>query len=99
MGDYILLRHDDALTEETGDWDVYLRTLKPRGVFEGGSAIGGGVCMRKGSPAPGITTHLVGYVRVTVGTLDEAKSLLVDNPHYQAGGTVEVRELPRTSPL
>jgi len=96
MSDYILLMHDDTVTEVPGgDWDAYLQTLKRRGAFEGGSAIGGGVCMRKAGTAPSITAHLAGYIRVTADSLDKAKSLLNGNPHFEAGGTVEVRELPR----
>lgn len=96
MADYIFFMHDDATSDDLGDWDAYLQTLKQNGVFEGGSAISGGVCMRKGSAAPGITAHLAGYFRVTAATMDEAKSLLAGNPHFEAGGTVEIRELPRT---
>ena len=96
MGDYIFFMHDDAASEELGDWDAYLQTLKQNDVFDSGSAIGDGVCMRKGATAPSITTHLAGYIRVTGATMDEAKSFLVGNPHFEAGGTVEIRELPRT---
>ena len=96
MPDYIVFMHDDAATDDLGDWGGYLQTLKQKGLFEGGSAIGGGVCMRRGADAPGITAHLAGYIRVTADTIDEAKSLLAGSPHFEAGGTVEIRELPRT---
>jgi hypothetical protein len=33
---------------------------------------------------------------VKAASLEEAKSLLAGNPHFEAGGTVEIRELPRT---
>ena len=96
MADYILFMHDDAPTYDAGGWDVYLQTLKTNGAFEGGSEIGGGICLRKGVPAADITRHLVGYIRIAAGTMEEAKSLLAGNPHFEAGGTVEIRELPRT---
>ena len=96
MADYILLMHDDALTDDPNGWDAYLQTLKQNGAFEGGSAIGQGICMRKGAAAPDITKHLAGYIRVAASTLEEAKTLLAGNPHFEAGGTVEIRELPRT---
>jgi hypothetical protein len=96
MADYILFMHDDAATDDPSAWDGYLQTLKRKGVFEGGSEIGGGVCIRKGAAAAGITKHLGGYIRVSAVTIDEAKSLLAGNPHFEAGGTVEIRELPRT---
>jgi hypothetical protein len=95
MANYILFMHDDA-ADDPSAWDGYLQTLKQKGVFEGGSAIGGGVCMRKAAAAPEITRHLAGYIRVAAATIEDAKSLLVGNPHFEAGGTVEIRELPRT---
>jgi hypothetical protein len=52
--------------------------------------------MRKGGEAPDITKHLAGYIRIAAATLDEAKSLLTGNPHFEAGGTVEIRELSQT---
>ena len=95
MADYIFLMHDDAGDDEAA-WEPYLRRLRASGCFAGGSAIGDGVCLRKrGAPAP-VTAHLAGYIRVTAESLDQAKSLLAGNPHYEAGGTVEIRELPRT---
>jgi hypothetical protein len=48
-----------------------------------------------GTPAP-VTAHLAGFIRVNTGNLDQAKSLLIGNPVFEAGGTVEIRELPRT---
>ena len=65
-------------------------------MLQGGSAIGEGECARK-SGAPGaLTSHLVGFIRVNADNLAHAKSLLVGNPVFEAGGTVEIRELPRT---
>lgn len=93
MPDYIFLMHDDATAAETG-WEPYLRGLHQAGVFRGGSAIGDGMCCRKlGTPAR-LTASVVGFIRVTANSLDHAKSLLTGNPVYEAGGTVEIRELP-----
>ena len=96
MPDYIFLMHDDAATYDPNAWEPYLKTLKQNGVFEGGSEIGGGICMRKIAAAADMTKHLVGYIRVVAATIDLAKSLLTGNPHFEAGGTVEIRELTRT---
>ena len=97
MTDYLLLMLDDlpAGADDTG-WVPYIARLKQAGVFEGGSAVGGGVCVRKRGPAPPLTAQIVGYIRVTAADIDGARSLLAGNPHYDAGGTVEIRELPRT---
>jgi hypothetical protein len=96
MAEYILFMHNDIVADDEVAWESYLRTLKQSGVFEGGSEIGEGICVRKAGAPPPITEHLVGYIRVTAATIDRAKSLLAGNPHFEAGGTVEIRELPRT---
>lgn len=96
MPDYIFLMHDDA-DDNGADWEPYLAKLKESGHFEGGSAIGAGACVRKTGVAPPLSTHLTGYVRVTADNIEHAKSMLSGNPHFEAGGTVEIRELPRTS--
>jgi hypothetical protein len=95
MTEYIFLMHDDAIDDEN-TWGPYLDRLKQGGFFEGGSAIGGGVCARKSGELPPVTVHLTGYIRVNADSLDHAKSLLTGNPLFEAGGTVEIRELPRT---
>lgn len=92
---YIFLMHDDGRDDEN-DWAPYLAKLKNRGSFEGGSAIGGGVCIRKSGAVPSLTAHLTGYIRVSADNLDHAKKMLAGNPHFESGGTVEIRELPRT---
>jgi hypothetical protein len=69
--------------------------LQQSGVFEGGSEIGPGICVRKSGETPAITEHLVGYIRLRADSIDHAKSFLAGNPHFEEGGTVEIRELPR----
>lgn len=76
---------------------TYLHRLRQSGIFEGGSEIGGGICARKQGRAPGITEHLGGDIRINAATIEDAKQALAGNPHYEAGGTVEIRERPRTS--
>ena len=96
MKDFILLMHGDAQAHETSaDWAAYLKTLRDSGVFEGGSAIGEGACFRRDGASPAITKHITGYLRVAAPSLADAKRFLAGNPVYEAGGTVEIRELPR----
>jgi hypothetical protein len=95
MPEYILLMHDDASSSDD-DWGPYIEKLQRVGCSEGGSAIGDGICARKGGASAALTAHLTGYIKVNADSLDHAKSLLTDNPHFEAGGTVEIRELPRT---
>jgi hypothetical protein len=94
MPDYLFLMHDDAA--EDGDWEPYLQTLQRAGKLQGGSAIGPGLCVRKAGPTPPITGHLVGFIRVEASSLAEARNLLTGNPVFENGGTVEIRELPKT---
>ncbi len=91
----MLLMHDDASHDE-GAWEGYLSRLKQSGCFQGGSAIGEGICARKSAAAAAVTAHLTGYIRVEADSLDHARSMLAGNPVFEAGGTVEIRELPRT---
>jgi hypothetical protein len=93
--EYIFLMHDDA-SDGDDDWGPYLKTLKDSGHFEGGSAIGDGACVRKAGAAAALSAHLTGYIRLNAISLDHAKSMLAGNPHFEAGGTVEIRELPRS---
>jgi hypothetical protein len=95
MPDYIFFMHDDARDDES-DWGPYLEKLKRSGAFEGGSTIGDGVCVRKSGASPSPTARLTGYIRVNADNLDYAKTMLAGNPHFESGGTVEIRELPRT---
>lgn len=99
MPDYILLMHDDippgaAVSE--ADWGRYIDRLQRSGNFQGGSEIGGGICARKTGAAAPITVHLAGFIRISAASLAEAQASLAGNPVFEAGGTVEIRELPRT---
>lgn len=94
MADYIFLMHDDAAGGANLDWEPYLSRLREAGVFQGGSSIGDGECFRKAGAAPEPTAHIGGFIRVTADSLEEARALLVGNPIYEAGGTVEIRDLP-----
>jgi hypothetical protein len=97
MADFILLMHNDtAAPLSSDDWGPYIARLQAAGAFEGGSAIGEGVCVRKVGPVPPVSASLGGYMRISAGDLVEARALLAGNPVFEAGGTIEIRELPRT---
>jgi hypothetical protein len=105
MNDYILLMHNDALMhsdapERSGkgdaEWAAYFAKLEQVGAFQGGSAIGDGVCISKSPAAAGITQHLAGYIRIQAESFSHARELVVGNPVFEAGGTVEIRELPKS---
>lgn len=94
MTDYIFLMHDDAAGGAELDWERYLSRLREAGVFQGGSAIGNGQCERKSGATPAPTAHITGFIRVTAEDMVHARLLLAGNPVFEAGGTVEIRELP-----
>ena len=95
MNDYILLMHNDAReNEDNAAWESYLTGLRTTGQFDGGSSIGTGICLSKAKEPGARSDHLVGFLRVRANTLDEACAFVIGNPVYEAGGTVEVRQLP-----
>ena len=98
MNDYILLMHDDAPGERgdrSREWATYFAKLRQAGAFQGGSAIGNGICASKSGAVRDITRHLSGYIRIRAADLNHARELVDGNPVFEAGGTVEIRELPR----
>jgi hypothetical protein len=98
MADYMLLMHDDATDGVSFEaWERYFDGLRALGRFEGGSAIGGGACVRKAGAPGAFTASLGGFIRISADSLEHAKALLAGNPVFEAGGTIEIRELPRTS--
>jgi len=97
MPDFIFLMHDDASAPVNDTaWSAYLGDPRISGRLQGGSAIGDGLCLRKADPAPPITSHLTGFLRVEADSLEQARALVAGNPVFEAGGTVEIRVLPRT---
>lgn len=95
MNDYILLMYQ-APEPISLDWPAYFSRLRRSGQFSGGSSIGSGLRLSKSGAAEQSATPLVGYIRVTADSLEDAQSLLAGNPVYEAGGVVEIRELPKS---
>jgi hypothetical protein len=54
MAEYMFLMQDDADADD-GAWEPYIRDLRERGLFQGGSAIGDGLCARKDGAARLVT--------------------------------------------
>ncbi len=99
MNDYILLMHNDTKDDGQSHDDervAYFTKLQQAGVFHGGSAIGDGVCMSKAGTPPGMTQKLTDYIRVQAESLNRVRELVHGNPVFEAGGTVEIRELPKS---
>jgi len=96
MKDFILLMHRDASAPVAlALWPDYFAKLKGLGVFQGGSAIGPGAILRKDGTGGEITNHLTGYIRIQAKDLNAARVLVIGNPVFESGGSVEIRELPQ----
>ena len=97
MPDYIaLMRRDTSSEVADADWAPYLETLRAAGALRGGSAIGDGICVRRDGGKALINADIVGFIRIEARDLDDVTTMLAGNPVYEAGGTIEIRELPRT---
>ncbi len=99
MNDFLLFMHDDVPppARRAGEhgWNDYIAKLASSGRFSGGSSIGSGCCFTKDGTASESLMKISGFLRVQAETLEDAKALLEGNPAFEAGGTVEIRELPR----
>jgi hypothetical protein len=100
MNEFIFFMHDDVLdrgiARDEQLWEQYLAKLRASGQFDGGSAIGQGMAFKKGRADAAAAAGVSGFLRVRAEDMEAAKRFLVGNPNYEAGGTVEVRELPRS---
>jgi hypothetical protein len=94
--DFIMLMHNDTVTEPSPDmWPGYFSFLRGHDAFGGGSSIGTGATFRKQGLPGAASPHLAGYIRVRAEDMSAAQALLAGNPVFDCGGTVEIRELPR----
>lgn len=98
MKDFILFMYDDAPNPAAANdderWGKYFTSLRASGRFDGGSSIGAGAKFRKDHAEQRTDGGMNGFIRIHAEDLAEARALLSGNPTYEAGGTVEIRELP-----
>ena len=95
MAEFLLLMHGDATAPESDEaWGAYFGRLHASGALKGGSSIGAGGSFRKSGAAAPVSGQLTGYIKVEAVDFAAARLWLEGNPVYEAGGTVEVRELP-----
>ncbi len=99
MQDYLLLLYHDAIDAAAAAddvaWQQYFTYLHQSGCFDGGSSIGAGQSFRKNGTAASSADQLSGFIRVRAEDLAAAQQFLAGNPIYEAGGTVEIRQLPK----
>jgi hypothetical protein len=99
MKDFIILMFDDAMNkaiaEDDEKWGAYFSSLRASNCFEGGSSVGLGTRFRQGQSETPAATDINGFIRVRAESIVKARAFLLGNPIYDAGGTVEIRELPR----
>ncbi|MDX2204776.1 MAG: YciI family protein [Hyphomicrobiaceae bacterium] len=97
MAEFIFLMHADSdRADSPAEWEAYLKRLVAEDALRAGSALGNGACLRKSGPVPDTSAHLTGYMKIEARDLAHARELVAGNPVYEAGGTVEIRELPLT---
>lgn len=99
MNEYILFMHDDVLestiANDEARWGQYIEALHASGQFDGGSSIGDGAVFKKNCVSQAAPLTVTGYIRVRAENMDAAREFLNGNPIFEAGGTVEIRELPQ----
>lgn len=100
MNEYILFMHSDVLApsiaNDEDSWGRYIGELRMSGCFDGGSAVGLGAVFKQNCDAESAPSAITGYLRVRADNMEAAKEFLKGNPTFEAGGTVEIRELLRT---
>lgn len=96
MAEFIFLMHKlpDGVNE--ADWAPWLDMLDRSGHLRGGSEIGEGKSFSKQAKPAAVSSQINGIVRIEATGLDEAELLLAGNPVFEAGGTVEIRHLPKS---
>ena len=98
MNDYILFMHDDVPSHAAEVWNGPRIAKASSGRrFQGGSAIGGGVCASKRGSAGTHGAPVRLHPHQGRGPA-QARELVNGNPVFEAGGTVEIRELPMDRP-
>ena len=97
MNEYIIFMFNDATNQAASEddtlWSEYISKLRQTGQFDGGSSIGGGERFRKGQATKSAITEISGFIRVRADCVEAAKNLLVGNPAYEAGASIDIREL------
>lgn len=75
-------------------WGKYMEELKTRGVLRGGAPLSGG----KVITAAGVEDYkasnmdVAGYMTLEVGSMEDAVKAAQMAPHFEHGGTIELRE-------
>lgn len=88
----MLMHNDVTMPEVAAHWPRYVAQLEQLGALRGGSSLGPGHGLRHGATAAPLSS-LVGYMLVAAPDLATAQRYVVGNPTYDAGGTVELREV------
>jgi len=87
MPQFVLIMMGSA---SNGDWETYVDKLVGLGKLRGGSSLAKGLRISKGGVDSDCAVS--GYIRLEVADIEKAKSLLIGNPLYEAGGVVEILE-------
>lgn len=99
MKQFLLLMHRDfvnkKVAEDPAGWGDYLKKLRGTGQFEGGSELANGEVFRKDGAPAAMTSSVDGFIQIRAESLNDLRALIEGNPVYEAGGSIEVREMPQ----
>lgn len=88
-----LMNSDTESPEQRELWTSYVNGLIEGNHLLGGSSLANGVIVRKPKLEGVPSANHVGYLLIEATNIEEAKTLLLGNPVYEAGGSVEICEL------
>lgn len=88
MPEYMMIMKGSS---DNGDWATYIDKLQKSGMFRGGSILGNGRCVSKNNATQACTT--TGFMKFEADNIDQVKTLVSGNPHYESGEVVEILEL------
>lgn len=92
----VLIRNNATSPASSNEWDGFFDRAKSSGMFKGGSALGSAFVMGKEVDEQA-SSMLGGFMRFDSESTTELKALLETHPVVQAGGSIEVVEMPVTS--
>ena len=98
MTQYLLLIHGNSTSAASAEeWEQFFHVASEGGLFKGGSEIGDRTVIGEPDTAKS-TEHIVGFMRFDAEVKDSILRLLEQHPVVAHGGTVELCEMPKSSP-
>ena len=90
-----LIYNNTQMVTRPEQWEAFFERAKGSRVFKGGSALGSSLMFGDDS-IESTEDKIVGFMRFDADNSDEVMELLKLHPVLLNGGTMELREMPRT---